>query len=60
MTIEYSLSDTLERLYHNQLALEAALMELTLSAEKRGLGDVGCGRKCARSIVDNRRQCRPH
>ncbi|MCT8963521.1 hypothetical protein MN113_20305 [Pseudomonas veronii] len=41
MTIEYSLSDTLERLYHNQLALEAALMELTLSAEKRGLGDVG-------------------
>lgn len=28
---EYSLPDVLERLHHNQLALEAALMELTLS-----------------------------
>ncbi|BBP70840.1 hypothetical protein PHLH6_28440 [Pseudomonas sp. Seg1] len=27
---EYSLSDVLERMYQNQLALEAALMELTL------------------------------
>jgi hypothetical protein len=30
---EYSLSDLLERLYENQLALEAAIMELTLPAE---------------------------
>lgn len=38
---EYSLSDALERMYQNQLALEAALMELTLQAEKQGLADVG-------------------
>lgn len=30
---EYSLSDVLERMYQNQLALEAALMELTLQVE---------------------------
>ncbi|WP_339531000.1 hypothetical protein [Pseudomonas mucidolens] len=30
---EYSLSNTLERIYENQLALEAALMELTLLVE---------------------------
>ena len=31
MPSEYSLSDVLERMYQNQLALEAALMELTWS-----------------------------
>jgi hypothetical protein len=41
MSDEYSLSDVLERMYQNQLALEAALMELTLHAEKQGLTDVG-------------------
>ncbi|ROO34342.1 hypothetical protein BIV08_05455 [Pseudomonas sp. AF76] len=30
MSSEYSLSDVLERIYENQLALEAAVMELTL------------------------------
>ena len=35
MTNEYSLSDTLERFYENQLALEAAVMELTLGAEQQ-------------------------
>ena len=30
MPNEYSLPDVLERMYQNQLALEAALMELTL------------------------------
>lgn len=30
MADEYSLSDGLERMYQNQLGLEAALMELTL------------------------------
>ncbi len=35
-TPEYSLPDVLERLYHNQLALEAALMELTLLVENQG------------------------
>ncbi|MGF6400370.1 hypothetical protein ABH905_004036 [Pseudomonas frederiksbergensis] len=32
---EYSLPDALERLHHNQLALEAALMELTSLVEKQ-------------------------
>ena len=41
MPSEYSLSDVLERIYHNQLALEAAVMELTLQAEKQGLTGVG-------------------
>lgn len=30
---EYSLPDILERIYENQLVLEAAIMELTLWAE---------------------------
>ena len=33
---EYSLPDVLERMYRNQLALEAALMELTLLVESQG------------------------
>ena len=41
MAGEYSLSDVLERMYQNQLALEAALMELTLHAEKQGMSEVG-------------------
>ncbi|WP_426234803.1 hypothetical protein [Pseudomonas sp. TWP3-2] len=41
MANEYSLSDVLERMYQNQLALEAALMELTLHVEAQGLGEVG-------------------
>ncbi|MCU0092194.1 hypothetical protein N8H72_19635 [Pseudomonas koreensis] len=41
MSEEYSLSDVLERMYENQLGLEAALMELTLQAEKQGLTEVG-------------------
>lgn len=38
---EYSLPDTLERIYENQLALEAALMELTLLVESQGNADAG-------------------
>lgn len=38
---DYSLSDVLERMYINQLALEAALMELTLHVEKQGASEVG-------------------
>lgn len=41
MTGEYSLTDLLERMYENQLALEAALMELALQSEKQGMNDVG-------------------
>ncbi|UOK40122.1 hypothetical protein MJP36_09845 [Pseudomonas palleroniana] len=41
MEHEYSLSDVLERMYENQLALEAALMELTLSVEEQGSVEAG-------------------
>lgn len=41
MSNEYPLTDVLERMYQNQLGLEAALMELTLLVEKQGLTDVG-------------------
>jgi hypothetical protein len=40
-THEYSLPDVLERLYHNQLAIEAAIMELTLLVEQQGHAEVG-------------------
>jgi hypothetical protein len=38
---QYSLSNLLERLYHNQLALEAAVKELTLKFEEQGAAKVG-------------------
>ncbi|NVZ60315.1 hypothetical protein HX797_29035 [Pseudomonas edaphica] len=38
---DYSLHDVLERMYTNQLALEAALMELTLHVEQQGSSKVG-------------------
>jgi ribosomal protein S9 len=41
MPTEYSLPDVLERLYNNQLALEAAIMELTLVVEQQGHAEVG-------------------
>lgn len=41
MSDEYSLSDVLERLYQNQLALVAGLMELTLLSEKQGVSEEG-------------------
>ena len=41
MTSEYSLAVMLERIYHNQLALEAAIMELTLWVETRGASEAG-------------------
>ncbi|CAN7659861.1 hypothetical protein [Pseudomonas sp. LjRoot263] len=41
MSGEYSLSDVLERIYHNQLALEAAVMELTLQIEQRDSAEAG-------------------
>lgn len=41
-TPEYSsLSDTLERFHNNQLALEAAAMELTLLLESKGHAETG-------------------
>ncbi|CAI8719736.1 hypothetical protein FE275_09575 [Pseudomonas koreensis] len=41
MPTKYSLSDVLERIYQNQLGLEAALMELTLQVEERGFTEIG-------------------
>jgi len=41
MPAPYSLPDMLERIYENQLALEAALMELTLLAESQGHAEIG-------------------
>lgn len=41
MANEYSLTDLLERIYQNQLALEAAVMELTLWAEQQNESDLG-------------------
>lgn len=41
MPVAYSLSDLLERIYHNQLALEAAIMELTLRVEQQGSPETG-------------------
>jgi len=41
MSKEYSLPDLLERMYENQLALEAALMELTLQSEEQGPSEAG-------------------
>lgn len=41
MASEYSLSAVLERIYENQLALEAAVMELTLWAENQDAAEVG-------------------
>lgn len=41
MPAPYSLPDMLERIYENQLALEAALMELTLLVEGQGNAEAG-------------------
>ncbi len=51
---DYSLPDILERLYQNQLALEAALMELTLQVEAQGHAEVGVNiRGALETIGDN-------
>lgn len=41
MSGDYSLPDLIERIYANQLSLEAALMELTLHVERLGAQEVG-------------------
>lgn len=51
--LEYSLSDTLERLYNNQLALEAAIMELTLLVESQGQVETGENIRCALQAIGN-------
>ncbi|WP_047300642.1 MULTISPECIES: hypothetical protein [Pseudomonas] len=41
MASEYSLSVVLEKMYENQLGLEAAMMELVLLVEQQGYEAVG-------------------
>jgi len=41
MSGDYSQPDVLERIYDNQLALEAAIMELTLWLEQSASSEVG-------------------
>ncbi|WP_242487723.1 hypothetical protein [Pseudomonas sp. TH31] len=48
---EYSLSDVLERMFENQLALEAALMEFTLHVEAHGHADVGDNVRGAQATI---------
>ncbi|MBZ9781613.1 hypothetical protein K9857_08615 [Pseudomonas sp. REP124] len=48
---EYSLPDVLERMYQNQLALEAALMELTLLVESQGHGETGDNVRGALDVI---------
>lgn len=51
---EFSLPDVLERMYHNHLALEAVLMELTLLVESQGHDEVGDNiRTALNAIGDN-------
>lgn len=51
MSSQYSLADVLERMYENQLALEAALMDLTLHVEAHGHADVGNNVRCALEAI---------
>lgn len=41
MASEYSLPVVLEKIYENRIALEAAIMELTLLAEQQVYSDLG-------------------
>ena len=53
-TMPYSLPDTLERIYENQLALESAIMELTLLVESQGSAEAGGNvRGALETIGDN-------
>lgn len=53
MSDDYSLPDLIERICANQLALEAALMELTLHAEKFGAQEVGENVRAALQTIDD-------
>lgn len=54
MASEYSLTDMLERLYQNQLAMEAGVMELTLWAERQNALELGeNGRGAVETIGEN-------
>ena len=48
---DYSLADVIERIYQNQLALEAAVMELTLWAEAQAATDTADNIRGALDII---------
>ena len=52
MTSEYSLAGLLETIYHNQLALEAAVMEVTLWAEQQNAAELGENVRGALHTID--------
>ncbi|WP_041022594.1 hypothetical protein [Pseudomonas sp. SHC52] len=47
MDNEYSLPMVLEKIYENQIAIEAALMELVLLVESQGNETIGDNARCA-------------
>lgn len=51
MASEYSLPIVLEKIYENQLALEAAIMELTLLAEQQRFAEVGDNARSALDLI---------
>lgn len=51
MSTPYSLPDMIERIYENQLALEAALMEMILLAESKGHAEFGENARGALSVI---------
>jgi hypothetical protein len=54
MADDYSLSNLLERMYLNQLALEAGLMELALCLETGGAAEIGSNiRGALETLGDN-------
>ncbi|NWN46891.1 hypothetical protein HT121_04185 [Pseudomonas sp. MAFF 301514] len=53
MACEYSLTDVLQRLYENQLAMEAAVMELTLWVEKQNHSELGENIRGALHVMDD-------
>lgn len=52
MTSEYSLVSTLNRIYVNQVALEAALMELVIWAEQAGAGVAASNARGALEVME--------
>lgn len=51
MSRGYSLPEFLERMYENQLALEAAIMELTLLLEQEGAKETGQNVRGALAVI---------
>lgn len=52
MPNQHSLPDVLEKIYENQLALEAAIMELSLAIERQGDATVGENVREALSTIE--------